>query len=155
MRLELTVSLLLAGCYSTAHDYQGTVPLVFTNATPDRVCSLYLSYDNVDAYGDNWLPAGGVPSGASVEFKVKPGTYKAKWSSCKDAKDIKDSKLVATYASTRVHQNALQLAAPTQLYAFVGGDVPPTQYAAVKPHYQLVRFEGHTKIMSASVDPDE
>ena len=156
MRLKLIVPVLLAGCYSTAHDYRGSVPLAFTNATPDRICSLYLSYDDHDAYGDNWLAKAGLPSGASIEFHVKPGTYKAKWSSCKDAKDVKESKLVATYAATRVHQNAIQLATtPTQLYAFIAGTNPPTQYAPVRAHYNLVRFEGHTTVISASVDPDD
>jgi hypothetical protein len=162
MRTALALSLLLAGCYSiaethgnTAHDYQGAVPLLFTNASPDRVCGLYLSFDKDDAYGDNWLPEAGVPSGGSVDFKVKPGTYKAKWHSCKDAKDVKEQKLVATNASTRVHQNAIELTKPTQLFAFIPGAVPPTSYAPVKQHFLLVRFEGHTTVMSASVDKDE
>ncbi len=153
---------MLSGCYSiaethgnTAHDYRGAVPVVFTNASPDRLCGLYLSFDNQDTYGDNWLPEAGLPSGASLEFKVKPGTYKAKWSSCQDAKDVKESKLVATYAATRVHQNAIALTAPTQLYAFVAGTNPPTIYAKVMPHYGLVRFEGHTTVISASVDPPD
>lgn len=156
MRTVWTVALTLAaGCYTTAHDYQGSVPLVFTNATPDRVCELHLSYENVNAYGDNWLPAAGVPSGGSIEFHVKPGTYKAKWSSCHDAKDVPQTKLVAAYAGTRVHQNAFEVKLPTQLFAFIAGDNPPTSYAQVEPHHQLVRFEGHTTVISASVDPDD
>src|SRR5260221_9113658 len=116
MRTALVLSLLLAGCYSTgeshgdtAKAYSGTVAMTFTNATPDRVCGLYLSYDAQDTYGDNWLPATGITSGQSVDFKVKPGVYKAKWSSCKDAKDVKQAKLVATYSAGIVHQTAFEM----------------------------------------------
>ena len=149
---------LLVGCVAgeshgtTAKQYTGTVDVVFINATPDKVCGLYMSYDNETDYGDNWLPAAGLPSGQSVEFRVKPGTYKAKWSSCKDATDLKQAKLVATYAATLVHQNAIQIDRPTQLFAFIATSTAPTKYAPVKPRTRLVRFEGHATVISAALD---
>ena len=162
MRTALVLALTLSGCYSmgethgeTADHYKGAVAVTFTNASPDRMCHLYLSYDQEEAYGDNWLPEAGLPSGQSVEFKVRPGTYKAKWSSCKDATDVKQAKLVATYASTLVHQNAVQIDQPTQLFAFVAGTTAPTKYAPVKPHTRLVRFEGHATVISAALDADK
>lgn len=155
----LALALTLSGCYSiaethgeTADRYSGTVALTFTNASPGPVCHLYLSYEQEDAYGDNWLPAAGLPSGQSVEFRVKPGTYKAKWSSCKDATDLKQAKLVATYAATLVHQNAIQIDRPTQLFAFIATSTAPTKYAPVKPRTRLVRFEGHATVISAALD---
>lgn len=161
MRNALALSLLLAGCYSiaethgdTAKSYSGSVALTFTNASPDRLCHLYLSYENEDAYGDNWLPEAGLASGQSVEFRVRPGTYKAKWSSCRDAQDVKQQKLVATYAATLVHQNAIDLKEPTQLFAFIASSTAPTKYAAVKPHTKLVRFEGHATVISAALESE-
>ncbi len=153
--------LLLAGCYSTAEthgetarEYGGAVPVMFTNASPNKLCSFYLSSDKEEAYGDNWLPEAGLPTGGSVEFMIKPGTYKGKWSSCQDAKDIKTEKLVATYAATRVHQTAIEVKQATQLFAFVPGE-PPTRFASVKPHYKLEKFEGHTTVQSEPVQKDE
>jgi hypothetical protein len=162
MRNALALSLLLAGCYSTAEThgdtaktYSGAVALTFTNASPDRVCHLYLSDEHEDAYGDNWLPETGLPSGQSLEFKVRPGTYKAKWSSCRDAQDVKQQKLVATYAATLVHQNAVAVMEPTQLFAFIASSTAPTKYAAIKPHTKLVRFEGHATVISAALDRED
>jgi hypothetical protein len=163
MRNALALSLLLAGCFSvaethgdTAKDYSGSVALTFTNASPDRVCHLYLSYEQEDAYGDNWLSEAGLASGQSANFKVRPGTYKAKWSSCRDAQDVKQQKLVATYAATMVHQNAFDLKEPTQLFAFIATSTAPTKFAAVKAHTKLVRFEGHATVISASLEnPNE
>jgi hypothetical protein len=159
--LALVCSLALAGCYSiaethgdTAKAYSGAVPVTFTNASPDRVCHLYLSFEREDAYGDNWLPEAGLPSGQSVQFQVRPGTYKAKWSSCKDATDVKQQKLVATYAATMVHQNAVELTQPTQLFAFIATATAPTRFAPVKAHTRLVRFEGHATVISAELDTD-
>lgn len=159
MRTALALSLLLAGCYATgeshgdtAKTYSGTVAMTFTNASPDRVCALHLSYEAQDAYGDNWLPSAGVDSGKSVEFNVKPGTYKAKWSSCKDAKDVKTAKMVATYSATLVHQTAFDIKEPTQLFAFIAGSGAPTKFAAVKPHTKLVRFEGNATVISAALE---
>jgi hypothetical protein len=162
MRIELALALTLsaAGCYSTAEThgdtakhYTGAIALTFTNASPDRLCHLYLSYEQDDAYGDNWLPEAGLPSGKSIAFEVKPGKYKAKWSSCRDAADVKQQKLVATYAATLVHGNAIELAEPTQLFAFVASATAPTKYAAIKPHTKLVRFEGHATVISANLEP--
>src|SRR5215203_4397360 len=93
MRGLLALSL-LTGCMTsfeshgaTAKQYAGTVDVVMVNATPEKMCGLYMSYDNDVEYGDNWLPESGLPVGKSVAFKVKPGTYKAKWNSCKDISD--------------------------------------------------------------------
>lgn len=160
MRTLLALALVASGCYSiaethgdTAHAYRGSVALTFTNASPDRVCHLYISYEQDDAYGDNWLPEAGLASGQSVEFRVKPGTYKAKWSSCHDALNVKQQKLVATYAATLVHQNAVEVTEPTQLFAFIATSTAPTKFAPVKAKTRLVRFEGHATVISASLDP--
>jgi hypothetical protein len=83
---------------------------------------------------------------------VRPGTYKAKWSSCRDATNVKQQKLVATYAATLVHQNAIDLTESTQLFAFIATATAPTKYASVKPHTKLVRFEGHATVISASLE---
>src|SRR5688572_29600069 len=91
----LLASLLLAGCISnteshgtTAKEYAGTVPVVFINATPEKLCGLYISFDNEPEYGDNWLPEDGLPVGKQLELRVKEGTYKAKWNTCKDVRDV-------------------------------------------------------------------
>lgn len=143
MRTALFV--LLAGCVSyteshgvTAKEYRGTVDLVFTNASPERVCGLYLSDDKAPEYGDNWLPTGGVATGKSVAFRVKPGTYKARWASCKDAHDAP----TVTYAACRVNETALDIEVPTQLFAFVSDGVPPTRRATPRRDMQLIRFGG-------------
>src|SRR4051794_31036489 len=89
------VPVLLAGCMSdyeshgtTAKEYRGAIPVTFINATPEKLCGLYISYDNTPEYGDNWLPVGGLPVGKTVDFTIKEGTYKAKWNTCHDAKDM-------------------------------------------------------------------
>src|SRR5687768_12562803 len=79
----------------TAREYRGGVPVVFTNATPDRMCGLYMSFDDADAYGDNWLPAGGLAPGKSIDFQVRHGKYKARWDTCRPP-----SKAKPYYAAT-------------------------------------------------------
>src|SRR5690349_8472554 len=102
MRTLLALTL-LAGCMTaaeshgtTAKQYQGTVDVVIVNATPEKMCGLYMSYDNEADYGDNWLPAQGLEVGKSMQFKVKAGTYKAKWNSCKDMADAPTANYSAT-----------------------------------------------------------
>jgi hypothetical protein len=155
----LGLLLIAAGCAAATHgltaaQYVGTVPLTFTNATPERICGLYLSSDSDANYGDNWLPVE-LQTGMSIDYKVKPGVYKARWSSCKDAKDVDRTKLVATYSAARVHATAVHLSGPTQLYAFVADGGSPTKRSPVKPRYKVIPFEGGTTIMSASVERGE
>jgi hypothetical protein len=151
MRTALLV--LLVGCVSyreshgvTATQYRGTVPLVFTNALPEKVCGLYISSDSDAEYGDNWIPEGGLATGKSVEFRVKPGTYKARWASCKDAHNAP----TVSYSACLVHETALEIDEPTQLFAFVSDGTPPTRRAAPRPHMRLVRFVGLGSEITAS-----
>ena len=137
---------LLVGCVAgeshgtTAKQYTGTVDVVFINATPDKVCGLYMSYDNETDYGDNWLPVAGLPVGKSAEFKVKPGTYKAKWNACKDVADAP----TITYSATLVGGTAFPVDTDLQLYAFVSDGTPPTKRAVPRPHMKMLKFIGQT-----------
>src|SRR4051812_41582373 len=93
MRAHITIVLALAsGCAgSLGHESRGVTrsqlagptSLVFTNATSATMCSLRIQQEGSKQYGDNWLPAGGLPSGKSIDLKVKPGTYMATWNTCK------------------------------------------------------------------------
>jgi hypothetical protein len=159
MRLMLaTLALgLAAGCSSpaeshgtTAKEYGGTVPIVFINATPERLCGLYISYDNEPDYGDNWLPIGGLPVGQSLELKIKPGTYKAKWNTCKDARD----RPTISYAATLVGGTAIPIEGePLQLYAFVSDGVPPTKRGVPRPRMKMIKFIG--QVTEIAVLPPE
>ena len=71
-----------SGAGQTKRELAGSIKVVFTNASPQPMCDLQMTLEQSSQFGDNWLPAGGVPSGASIEFKVKPGKYKATWSTC-------------------------------------------------------------------------
>jgi hypothetical protein len=104
----LGFALLAAGCISTteshgvtAREYSGSVPVTFINATPERLCGLYISFDNEPEYGDNWLPAGGLPVGKSLDLTIKDGTYKAKWNTCKDVRDVGSVNYSATWSPAR------------------------------------------------------
>ena len=150
--MRLLPLVLLVGCVSdteshgtTAKLYTGGVPVTFINATPEKLCGLYISYDNDPEYGDNWLPMGGLPVGQSVDFKVKEGTYKAKWNTCHDAKDMP----TVNYSATLVHETALFLDQPIQLYAFVSDGTPPTKRGMPKPHLKMVKFIGQTTEITA------
>ena len=144
---------LLTGCISTteshgttAKEYTGTVPVSFINATPEKLCGLYISYDNDPEYGDNWLPEDGLPVGKQVEFRVKEGTYKAKWNTCRDAREAP----TVNYSATLVGETAVYLDQPVQLYAFVSDGTPPTKRAVPKPRLKLVKFIGQTTEITAS-----
>src|SRR5687767_6805674 len=107
--------LLLAACVSsaeshgtTAKQYSGVISVTFINATPERLCGLYLSFENEREYGDNWLPPDGLPVGKSIDLKVKAGTYKAKWNTCKDARD----RPTISYAATLVGGTAFLIDEP-------------------------------------------
>ena len=73
-----------------------------------------MSSDAQPDYGDNWLPERGLASGASLKLNVRPGTYKAMWSTCPTgAKD-------GYYAATLWHETAVEISDNyTQLYAYV------------------------------------
>jgi hypothetical protein len=102
------------------------------------MCNLALSSDSDPSYGDNWLPEGGLASGASLELRVQPGTYKATWSTCRD--DFKQP----FYAGTLYRELAFTLdRQEAQLYAFVSDSVVPTKRAAtLGRQFQLVRAVG-------------
>jgi hypothetical protein len=133
------------GCGSTmstgggAREYSGELALVFTNASPDALCRLHMSAADADGYGDNWLPAQGLPSGKSIEFRVKRGTYKARWESC-----IKD-KGIPRLAATLTRDAAFTIDQETQLYAYIADTVSPTSRAAMLDRtYKKVRFQGQS-----------
>lgn len=149
----LLLPLVFAGCISnvesrgvTAKEYAGTVPVVIINATPETLCGLYISYDNEPEYGDNWLPADGLPVGESLELKVKEGTYKAKWNTCKDVRDVG----AVSYAATLVGGTAFPINEPLQLYAFVSDGTPPTKRAVPRPRMKMIKFIGQTTELTAA-----
>jgi hypothetical protein len=151
MRALLAVSL-LTGCMtyqesrgSTAKEHAGAVDVVVVNATPETMCGLYMSFDRDAEYGDNWLPRGGLAVGESIAFKVKPGTYKAKWNSCKDISDAP----AATYSATLVAGTAFPIEAPLQLYAFVSDGTPPTKRGMPVPKLAMVKFIGQATQLTA------
>jgi hypothetical protein len=123
---------------TTAKAYEGTVDVVVVNATPEKMCGLYMSFDNDVEYGDNWLPVNGLPVGKSMQFKVKPGTYKAKWNSCRDISDAPTE----NYAATLVGGTAFPLEQDTQLYAFVSDGTPPTKRGMPVPKLKMIKFIG-------------
>ena len=131
---------------ATAQQYAGTVDVVVVNATPEKMCGLYMSYDNDVDYGDNWLPESGLPVGKSVAFKVKPGTYKAKWNSCKDISDAP----TANYSATLVGGTAFYIETPLQLYAFVSDGTPPTKRGMPVPKLKMLKFIGQGTQLTAA-----
>jgi hypothetical protein len=145
MRSLLVVAVAGAsGCLSATPDsrgttraqYAGAVPVMFTNASPARICGLFMSFDQEDEYGDNWLPAAGLPPGASVELRIKPGTYKARWDTCRTGKE-------PYYAATLWRETAVVVERQTQLYAYVADAVSPTKRAApMGRDHRVVRFAG-------------
>ena len=131
---------------ATAKEYGGAIPVVFINATPERLCGLYISFDHEPDYGDNWLPVGGLSVGKSLELKIKPGTYKAKWNTCKDARD----RPTISYAATLVGGTAINISEPVQLYAFVSDGVPPTKRGVPRPKLKMIKFIGQTTEIAAA-----
>jgi hypothetical protein len=140
----------LGGCVSAAAreprgatklEMAGNVSLVFTNASPDPVCELSIAPDSRDDYGDNWLPPEGLASGKSADFKVKPGKYKAVWSTCRAPNK-------PYYAGTMWREMAVDVADATQLFAYVASNVAPTSRAAPRDFHKLVRFAGQ------AIDPN-
>jgi hypothetical protein len=128
---------------TTKARYTGAVLVVFTNATPDRMCGFYMTDDREEEYGDNWLPEAGVPSGGSVQFRVQPGKYKARWDTCKAGR------AQPYFAATLWREAAVTVQRETQLYAYIADAVAPTKRAAVMGRdYDVVRFPGQP------IDPD-
>ena len=125
-----------ANAGQTYAKYSGTVPLVFTNATPQTMCELHMSADMDPKFGDNWLPKGGLASGQSIEFKVQAGTYKATWNTCKKASDT------VYYAGTLIGDTAFVVNEQTQLFTYVADNVPPTKRAAPRDFFAMVKFSG-------------
>ena len=155
--LHLAVLLPLVGCAATTRavaphgatqfEYRGGLEVVFTNATPDAMCGLYLSDNASLDYGDNWL-ARSVPSGQSITLRVRPGTYKARWETCprKGA--------VPGYSATLWRETGFDLERDTQLYAYVAEATPPTTRAALDPERVKVMFQGLPSApASANADP--
>ncbi len=151
--ISVGVAVVMAGCVSssgateprgaTKARYTGAVLVVLTNATPDRMCGFYMTEDLEEEYGDNWLPEAGVPSGGSVQFRVRPGKYKARWDTCKQGKAR------PYFAATLWREAAVTVQRETQLYAYIADSVAPTKRAAVMGRdYNVVRFPGQ------AIDPD-
>jgi hypothetical protein len=140
----LTVGLVLTGACAgagssrgvTHREHIGSVQVIFTNATPDRMCELHMTFDEQRDMGDNWLPEGGLASGKSVEFKVKPGKYQATWNTCKDGDK-------PYYAGTLIGDTSINVGQQTQLFTYVADTVAPTKRAPVLGRdYQVVKFSG-------------
>lgn len=135
----------------TRAEYRGGVKVVFTNASPATMCELRMSSDAQPDYGDNWLPEHGLASGKSLEVQVRPGTYKAMWSTCPSGS--KDG----YYAATLWHETAVAISADVQLYAYVADGVAPTKHAALLGvDYTVVRFQGQAigPIVAANAHPE-
>lgn len=146
----------LAGCAATMRapaphgatrfEYRGGIELVFTNATPDAMCGLYLS-DNADLdYGDNWLDSR-VPSGASIGLRVKPGTYKARWETCATKGSL------PTYSATLWRETGFDIERDTQLFAYVAEATPPTTRAPLAVDRVRVMFQGQAVTPADAQDP--
>ena len=159
MRNTLVIALLASGCAAQIHsshgvtraEYRGGVHVVFTNASPVKMCELRMSSDAQPDYGDNWLPDGGLASGASLKLNVRPGTYKAMWSTCPTGS--KDG----YYAATLWHDTAVELSNDTQLYAYVAEKLAPTKRAPLLGvDYTVVRIQGQAigPIAVATAHPD-
>ena len=158
MRTKLPLlALFLVGCAGTAvqrshgetrKQYAGGLTLVFTNATPDKMCGLYMS-DNRDLeYGDNWLDSRGLPSGMSVVVNVKPGAYKAKWETCPKKGSL------PTYAAVLWRETGFEISQETQLYAYVADSVSPTTRAAVLGRdHAKVMFQGQAVAPIGRAEP--
>ena len=140
----LTVGLVLTGACAgagnsrgvTHREHLGSVQVIFTNATPDRMCELHMTFDDKRDMGDNWLPAGGLASGKSIEFKVQPGKYQATWNTCKDGDK-------PYFAGTLIGDTSINVGQQTQLFTYVADTVAPTKRAPVLGRdYQVVKFSG-------------
>ncbi|HEU0032715.1 MAG TPA: hypothetical protein VFQ53_18920 [Kofleriaceae bacterium] len=137
-----------AGCVATTGpgsrgqslaDHKGNVSLVFTNASPAKMCALRMTFEDDKDFGDNWLPAEGLASGKSITFKVQPGKYKATWNTCKPAGSEQPY-----YAGTLTQELAFEVGDATQLFAYVADTVAPTSRAAPVDFHKLVKFAGQT-----------
>src|SRR5688572_4437775 len=138
---NLVVMALLVGCAGgaggsrgvTHREHLGSIQVVFTNATPDRMCELRMSFEDQKQMGDNWLPEDGLPSGKSIEFKVRHGTYQATWATCKDGDK-------PYHAGTLIGELAIGIDQQTQLFAYTADVVVPTKRAAVLTRdYKIVK----------------
>jgi hypothetical protein len=96
-----------------------------------------MAYDEKRDMGDNWLPEGGLPSGKSVEFKIRPGKYQATWSTCRDGD-------ATYYAGTLIADTSIEVdGQQTQLFAYIADNVAPTKRAPVLTRdYKIVKFSG-------------
>lgn len=145
MRNFVWVVALLGGCAAgaggprgvTYAEHRGHVPLVVTNATPQRMCELHMSFEDQTSMGDNWLSDNGLATGKSLEFKVKPGKYQATWNTCKDGEKKH------YFAGTLIGDTGIEVGQQTQLFIYVADTVAPTKRAAVLSRdYKIVHFTG-------------
>lgn len=121
----------------THREHVGSTQVIFTNATPAKMCELHMTYDDKRQMGDNWLPEGGLPSGKSIEFKINPGKYQATWSTCQDGNKTYFAGTLT--ADTSIDVDGQQ----TQLFAYVADNVAPTKRAPVLTRdYKIVKFSG-------------
>jgi hypothetical protein len=120
----------------TRGELGGNVAVVFTNASPEKMCDLHMNVEGSDKFGDNWLAQGGLDVGKSAEFKIKPGKYKATWSTCRQGADG------AWFAGTLTQETGFEVKEATQLFAFVADTVAPTKRAAPRDFHKMVKFPG-------------
>ncbi len=121
----------------THREHLGSTQVIFTNATPEKMCELHMSFEDHKDMGDNWLPEGGLVSGKSAEFKVRAGTYQATWSTCRDGDK-------PYYAGTLIADTGIGVDdQQMQLFAYVADTVAPTKRAPVLSRdYKIVKFSG-------------
>lgn len=143
--IVLSAGLLLTGCAAgaggsrgvTLREHAGQTQVIFTNATPGKMCELHMSYEDNRDMGDNWLPESGLPSGKSIEFKIRPGKYQATWSTCSAGNK-------GYFAGTLIGETGIGVdGQQTQLFAYVADTVAPTKRAPVLGReYHVVKFSG-------------
>jgi hypothetical protein len=143
--IVVTVGLALTGACATGaggtrgvthREYVGSVQVIFTNATPQTMCELHMSYEDQRDMGDNWLPEGGLASGKSIEFKIKPGKYQATWNTCSEGGK-------PYFAGTMIGDTSIGVDQQTQLFTYVADTVAPTKRAPVLSRdYKIVKFSG-------------
>jgi hypothetical protein len=60
----------------------GQASLTVVNQTSESVCYMRISPTSVSTWGDDWLGADTIPSGASYTFYVTPGDYDVRAEYC-------------------------------------------------------------------------
>lgn len=117
--LMIAAAVTLSGCAASLTvpaEYQGTVPVKLTTETSlDSVCSFAMAPEGRAVEGQ-WLGFVGLARGKSIDFKLKPGVYRVRTSSCQGGWTAEDG--------------LVRIEGPTQI-AVGYGDPPPTGFRQV------------------------